>query len=219
MLRGQLLSSNITLNTFHELLHLLLCYLWPLLTFSPSADHQNSVLQNPRTSICKGKAHKLKPTSSNHPPSCLVPRLVYTLPFSFAFIRVHQRNHFWQYIQTHSCKYCWTSVMTSRSIFQTCSQSHVLKECQEALNVPPTPTVRSELLEEGEFLSFSNQHTPDCTALPDPSTPTAGPCPPNSSGIYSMEDHFANTIPILDYAHNVPALYHDLWTAGVDNWP
>ena len=29
--------------------------------------------------------------------------------------------------------------------------------------------------------------------------PTAGPCPPNSSGLYSTEDHYTNTIPILDY--------------------
>ena len=31
--------------------------------------------------------------------------------------------------------------------------------------------------------------------------PTAGLHPPNSSGMYSMEDRFANTIPILDYVH------------------
>ena len=91
--------------------------------------------------------------------------------------------------------------MTSRSVIQTHSQSHALKERQEALNVPPAPTPGGELLEEGEFLSFSNQHTPERTAQPDPSTPTAGPCPPNSSGLYSMEDCFANTIPILDYVH------------------
>ena len=89
--------------------------------------------------------------------------------------------------------------MTSQSTIQTHSQSHALKECQEALNAPPVPTVGSELLGEGEFLSFSNQHTPDRTALPDPSTPTAGPHPPNSSRLYSMEDRFTNTIPILDY--------------------
>ena len=91
--------------------------------------------------------------------------------------------------------------MTSCSIIQTHSQSHALEECQEALNAPPTPTARSELLEEGEFLSFSNQHTPICTTLPDPSMPTAGPCPPNSSRMYSTEDCFANTIPIPDYVH------------------
>ena len=42
------------------------------------------------TSICKGEAHKLKPTSSNPPPSCLVPRLMYTpplLPLSSEFVR------------------------------------------------------------------------------------------------------------------------------------
>ena len=54
-------------------------------------------------------------------------------------------------------------------------------------------------MEEGEFLSFSNHHTPVGTAPADPSTPTPAPCPPNSSGIYSIEDHFANTIPIPDY--------------------
>ena len=91
--------------------------------------------------------------------------------------------------------------MTSHSIIQTCSQSHVLKECQEALNMPLTPTAGSELLEEGEFLSFSNRHTPICTTLPDPSMPTAGPRLPNSSRMYSTEDCFANTIPIPDYVH------------------
>ena len=89
--------------------------------------------------------------------------------------------------------------MTSRSTIQTCSQSCALEERQEALNVPPTPTPRGKLLEEGEFLSFSNQHTPERTAQPDPSMPTAGPCPPNSSGLYSTEDRFTNTIPIPDY--------------------
>ena len=89
--------------------------------------------------------------------------------------------------------------MTSRSVIQTRSQSCVLKERQEALNAPPAPTPRGELLEEGEFLSFSNRHTPKHTAQPDPSMPTAGPCPPNSSGLYSMEDCFTNTIPIPDY--------------------
>ena len=91
--------------------------------------------------------------------------------------------------------------MTSRSVIQTRSQSRVLEERQEVLNVPPAPTPGGELLEEGEFLSFSNQHTPECTAQPHPSTPTAGPCPPNSSGLYSTEDHFTNTIPIPDYVH------------------
>ena len=89
--------------------------------------------------------------------------------------------------------------MTSRSVIQTRSQSHALKEHQEALNAPPASTPGGELLEEGEFLSFSNRHTPERTAQPDPSMPTTGPCPPNSSGLYSMEDCFANTIPILDY--------------------
>ena len=89
--------------------------------------------------------------------------------------------------------------MTSQSVIQTHSQSCALEECQEALNAPPAPTPGGKLLEEGEFLSFSNQHTPECTAQPDPSMPTAGPCPPNSSGLYSTEDRFSNTIPILDY--------------------
>ena len=89
--------------------------------------------------------------------------------------------------------------MTTWSIIQTHSQSRALEECQEVLNAPPTPTPRGELLEEGEFLSFSNRHTPECTAQPDLSMPTAGPRPPNSSGLYSTEDHFANTIPIPDY--------------------
>ena len=54
-------------------------------------------------------------------------------------------------------------------------------------------------MEEGEFLSFSNQHTPERTTQPDLSTLTAGPRPPNSSRLYSMEDCFTNTIPIPDY--------------------
>ena len=91
--------------------------------------------------------------------------------------------------------------MTSRSVIQTRSQSRALEERQEALNVPPTPTPGGELLEEGEFLPFSNQHTPKCTAQPDPSMPTTGPRPPNSSGLYSTEDRFTNTIPIPDYVH------------------
>ena len=91
--------------------------------------------------------------------------------------------------------------MTSHSTIQTCSQSHVLEEHQEALNMRPAPTAGSELLEEGEFLSFSNQHTPVHTAALDPSTPTAASCPPNSSGMYSMEDCFANIILMFDYVH------------------
>ena len=54
-------------------------------------------------------------------------------------------------------------------------------------------------MEEGEFLSFSNRHTPVSTASADPSTPTPAPRPPNSSGMYSIEVRFANTIPIPDY--------------------
>ena len=91
--------------------------------------------------------------------------------------------------------------MTSHPTIQTHSQSCALEECQEVLNVPSTSTAGNELMEEGEFLSFSNCHTPIGTALPDPSTPTPAPRPPNSSRIYSAEDCFANTIPILDYVH------------------
>ena len=60
------------------------------LIFGPITDHQNSILWNLRTSIHKGKAHTLKPTSSNFPPSCLVPRLVYAPPLlslSSEFVR------------------------------------------------------------------------------------------------------------------------------------
>ena len=89
--------------------------------------------------------------------------------------------------------------MTSHPTIQTCSQSRALEECQEALNAPSTSTAGNELMEEGEFLSFSNCHTPIGTAPADPSTPTPAPCPPNSSRIYSVEDRFANTIPIPDY--------------------
>ena len=89
--------------------------------------------------------------------------------------------------------------MTSHPTIQTRSQSHVLEECQEVLNAPSTSTAGNELMEEEEFLSFSNCHTPIGTALADPSTPTPAPRLPNSSGIYSAEDHFANTITILDY--------------------
>ena len=89
--------------------------------------------------------------------------------------------------------------MTSHPTIQTCSQSCVLEERQEALNAPSTSTAGNELMEEGEFLSFFNRHTPVGTALADPSTPTPAPRHPNSSGIYSAEDRFANTIPIPDY--------------------
>ena len=89
--------------------------------------------------------------------------------------------------------------MTSHPTIQTHSQSRALKECQDALNAPPTSTAGNELMEEGDFLSFSNCHTPVSTALADPSTSTPAPRPPNSSGIYSVEDRFANTIPIPDY--------------------
>ena len=74
--------------------------LTPPLTFSPTADRRNSALQNPRTSICKGEAHTLKPTSLNLPPSCLVTRLAYVPPLSSAFIGVRQRNRFWQLCKT-----------------------------------------------------------------------------------------------------------------------
>ena len=70
--------------------------LWPPLAFGTSADCWNSVLWNPRTSIRKGEAHKLKPTSSNLPPSCLVPGLAYALPLSSAFVGVCWRNRFRQ---------------------------------------------------------------------------------------------------------------------------
>ena len=89
--------------------------------------------------------------------------------------------------------------MTSHPTIQTCSQSRALEEHQEVLNVPSTSTTGNELMEEGEFLSFSNCHTPIGTAPADPSTPTPAPRLPNSSGIYSAEDRFANTIPIPDY--------------------
>ena len=89
--------------------------------------------------------------------------------------------------------------MTSHPTIQTCSQSHALEERQEVLNAPSTSTAGNELMEEGKFLSFSNCHTLVGTALADPSTPTPAPHCPNSSGIYSAEDCFANTIPILDY--------------------
>ena len=91
--------------------------------------------------------------------------------------------------------------MTSHTTIQTCSQSRALEERQEALNAPSTFTAGNELMEEGEFLSFSNHHTPISTALADPSNPTPASRHPNSSGIYSAEDHFANTIPIPDYVH------------------
>ena len=89
--------------------------------------------------------------------------------------------------------------MTSHPTIQTRSQSCALEERQEALNAPSTSTTGNELMEEGDFLSFSNCHTPIGTAPADPSTPTPAPRLPNSSGIYSAEDRFANTVPIPDY--------------------
>ena len=111
MLRGQLLSSNIALNTSCELLRSLR-YLWPPLTFSTSTDHRNSVLWNPRTSIRKGEAHKLKPTSSNLPPSCLVPRLAYApplLPLSLEFVGGTNSDTPYDYL---ICFHLWFQLLT-----------------------------------------------------------------------------------------------------------
>ena len=110
---GQLLSLIIALNTSCKLLRFLLCYLWPPLTFGTSTDCRNSVLWNPRTSICKGEAHKLKPTFSNLLPSCLVPRLAYALPLSSAFVRVRQRNWFWQEALVSETLYTFAALLHS----------------------------------------------------------------------------------------------------------
>jgi len=83
--------------------------------------------------------------------------------------------------------------MTSRSIIQTRAQSRALEDCQEALNAPST--LRNELTDEGEFLSFSNRNTLPGAPLPDPTTPTPAPCCPNDSGVYSTR-HFDNALDI-----------------------
>ena len=102
--------------------------------------------------------------------------------------------------------------MTSQPTIQTHSQSHALEERQEVLNVPFTSIARNELMDKGEFLSFSNRHTPVRTALPDPSTPTPVVCCPNESGPYSADAHFSNAMYILDYGCAS-------WTGGGDSNP
>ena len=79
--------------------------LWPPpLTFGPTTDCRNSALWNPRTSICKGEAHTLKPMSLNLLPSCLVPRLAYAPPLSSTFIGLCRRNRFWHSLaDRHRC--------------------------------------------------------------------------------------------------------------------
>jgi len=83
--------------------------------------------------------------------------------------------------------------MTSRSIITTRAQSRALKERQEALNAPSTS--RNDLVEEGEFLSFSNRNTPPGAPAPDPTTPTPAPRRPNESGVYSTR-RFDNALDI-----------------------
>jgi len=83
--------------------------------------------------------------------------------------------------------------MTSQSIITTHAQSRVLKECQEALNAPSTS--RNDLVEEGEFLSFSNRNTPPGGPAPNPTTPTPALCRPNDSGVYSTR-RFNNVLDI-----------------------
>jgi len=98
--------------------------------------------------------------------------------------------------------------MTSHSIITTCAQSHVLKECQEALNGPSTS--RNDLAKEGEFLSFSNRDTPPGAPAPDPTTPTPAPCHPNESGVYSTRcfnnvmDIYGNGYPGCDGGDSNP---------------
>ena len=90
--------------------------------------------------------------------------------------------------------------MTSCPIIQTRSQSRVLKECRDTLNAPSTSAPRDKLTDEGEFLSFSNHHTPVGTALPDPSTPTPALRNPYEPGLHSAVPRFSNTMYIPDYA-------------------
>ena len=89
--------------------------------------------------------------------------------------------------------------MTSRTTIQTRSQSHALKECQDALNAPSISVARDELTDEGEFLSFSNRHTPAGTAPPDPSTPTPAPCRPYNPGQHSADACFSQAMYVPDY--------------------
>jgi len=83
--------------------------------------------------------------------------------------------------------------MTSRLIITTRAQSRALEECQEALNVPSTSC--NDLVEEGEFLSFSNRYTPPGGPAPDPTTPTPAAHRPNNSGVYSTR-RFDNVLDI-----------------------
>ena len=90
--------------------------------------------------------------------------------------------------------------MTSCPIIQTGSQSRALEERQDALNAPSISASRDELTDEGEFLSFSNRHTPIGTAPPDPSTPTPAPRNPYEPGLHSDVPRFSNTMYVPDYA-------------------
>ena len=90
--------------------------------------------------------------------------------------------------------------MTSCPIIQTRSQSRALEERQDALNVPSISTPRDELTDKGEFLSFSNHHTPVRTVPPDPSTPTPAPHNPYEPGLHSDVPRFSNTMYVPDYA-------------------
>ena len=135
----------------------------------------------------------LKSKSSNLPPSCLVPRLAYTPPLSSAFIGVRRRNWFWQYIQTHSCEYYWTTTMTSQLIIQTCSQSHALKECQEALNVPLHPFPEASCWKKGNSSSSQTDILPSALLsqtpqhlLQDHVLPTPLDCTPQRTTLQTL---------------------------------
>ena len=91
--------------------------------------------------------------------------------------------------------------MTSQTTIQTHSQSHALEERQDVLNAPSISTARDELADEGEFLSFSNRHTPVGTAPPDPSTPTPAPRRPYDPGQHSADARFSQAMYVPDYGH------------------
>ena len=91
--------------------------------------------------------------------------------------------------------------MTSQTTIQTCSQSRALKEHQDALNMPSISAARDELMDEGEFLFFSNHHTPVGTTLPDPSTPTPALRHPYDPGQHSADARFSQAMYVPDYGH------------------
>ena len=90
----------------------------------------------------------------------------------------------------------WVAVLSSANKFrQTLISICAPRDAcvSTALNAPSTS--QNNLVEEGEFLSFSNRNTLPGAPVPDPTTPTPAPHCPNESGVYSMH-RFDNALDI-----------------------